>query len=250
MIITDPIFVEADNLSIKESFKRTFDSDYLCYSSLWKWWSKTTLVWSIPLFTFGAFILIIGIYKLITNANDTDWTWVVGMTFAPFILCIPFVWGLTYYYSFIAPQKIDNSIKQFVATYIPDATNLTRHTVTNYTFQRGQLQFELGYSLIPHVSVKGDVKKKVAYFLICLYYVPQPNPEEDLSDDNGYLTDEGIEAINDYIQTKDTYSQLTLTDDDLFAIFPKEGDKDAGEVTKTLDELAYLLTRFCMLPKE
>ena len=58
MIITDPTFVEADNLSIKESFKRTFDSDYLFYSSFWKWWCKTTLVWSIPLFAFGTFILI------------------------------------------------------------------------------------------------------------------------------------------------------------------------------------------------
>ena len=149
MIIADPTFVEADNLSIKESFKRTFDSDYLLYSSLWKWWSKTTLVWSIPLLAFGAFILIIGIFKLITAPNDTDWAWVVGMTFAPFLFCIPFVWVLTYYYSFIAPKKIDKSIKQFVDTNIPDTSNLTRHTVTNYTFQSGQLQFELCYYLIP-----------------------------------------------------------------------------------------------------
>ena len=250
MIITDLAYVDADNLSIKESLKRTFNSEYLVYTSHWKWWSKTTLSWSIPLLIAGVFIFIVMIYNLLTSSNKMDFSMIVGMTFIPLIFCIPFVWALTYYYSFIAPKKIDRNINKFVRTYIPDATNLARFDTTNYTFQRGELQYELCYGNIPERNAKGQVQRKVTYFIICLYYGPKPGTEKQSFDENGHIKEACAKAIFDYLKSKGNISRFNLTDYGMFAIFPKKGDRSADEVTKALDELEYLLTRFSMKPLE
>lgn len=249
MIKTNPTYIEADKLNIKEHFKRISNNDQLLYSSVWSWWIKTTLFYGLPLLI-GCILLFVAImYQELTSESNIDWILIISVSSIPIICMLPFIWIGTYYYSFVASKRVTKTIMKFIDTYIPDATHLTRFTQTNYTVQRKGIEFELGYTYIPETSSKGKAMHNHPYFFICLYYVPQPGTELLWFDENTDMRDTYIEAWNHYCYESEICKHLRLDDYAMFALFKKNEYINPNEVTTALDQLEFLLSKFSMKPQ-
>lgn len=246
---TTPNFIQADNLSIKQGFKRMSKTNYLLYSSLWKWWSKTTIMWGIPLLIGGILIFIAMLYSELTSKSNMGWLGIVMMSLIPLIFMLPFIWMLSFYYSIWTPIKIKKSINKLIKTYIPDATNLTRYTPTNFTFQRNGIKYELDYTHVFRISSRRVRLSNVGYFLICLYYAPKPGTDELWYDEYGNMKDSYFQSFDDYCAGKNNCKYLFLTRDAMCALFTKKECKKMDDVTNILNELEYLLSKFNMIPQ-
>lgn len=251
MHLTHPSYIQADNLSFKQSLKVMSNHDYLLYSSLWMWWKKTTSFWGLPLLIVCILIYLSFFFAHYVNGHYTDtflFTTAIAVSFVPIMFTLPFFWALSYYFSFIAPKVVTKRIKKLLDNDIPDATNIICYSPTSYTFERNGIEYELTYTNLPEKSQNGNVKKEHACFIICVYYAPKPSTRLLWFDENAYMRDEFISAFKVYCNGKEACRHLELQDYAMFAVFDAKEHKATNDVTRSLDEMEYLLSKFSLLP--
>lgn len=244
MIQTNPSYTSADHLTIGEYFKRAARNERFLYSSLWNWWKKTTLYVSVPLGVGSVLLFAALLYQELGLREETDWALVVSCSLLPFIFFLPIIWTVTFWLSFVAPKRTTRKIEAFIARYIPDATHVTRHSVTNYTLTRGGIEFEASYTFVPETDAKGRVRRHHESFFIALYYAPQPGTESDWQDEEGYMPDAIAEEWEAYCAGKESCRHLFLTDYAMYALFKRKELSAPHAVTGALDQLQYLVRKF------
>lgn len=245
MIGTRPTYIEGDHLSVKEYFKLHLANVGILYSSVWNWWKKTTWCCGVPLFVGCAVLFIVLLYQELQVKRETDWALVVAVSLLP-LLMLPFIWIRTYYSSFVVPKKYSQKIEQFIATCIPDATRLTRHTPMNYTVWRKGVELEVAYSLIPEPAPNGKVKCIHRDFFIGLYYACNDKPQ---GEEEGISVKEKFqEEWKAYCEGKESCSHLFLDDYFMCAVYEEKDNLSASKVMQAIDQMQYLLERFNLNP--
>ncbi|MDO4180971.1 MAG: hypothetical protein Q4D36_06740 [Bacteroidales bacterium] len=243
MIQTNPSYVHGDDFTIGEYFKGMIRNKRFLYTSMWNWWKKTTLYISAPLGIASVLIFAALLYQELGLREEADWALVVSCSLLPFICFLPIIWIITYYQSVVSPKQTTRKIEDFISRYIPDADNVNRHSITNYTLTRGGIKFEVGYTILPEIDSKERIKGHYEYFFIVLYYKPQPDYEFQWMDEDGCMKDEFREEWDAYCRDKESCKHLFLANDKMYAMFKRKELSAPHEVTDSLNQLQYLLRK-------
>lgn len=245
MIETKPTYVKGDQFSVKEFYGILFTPYGVLYSSVWNWWKKTTLYCGLLLLAGCAVLFIALLYQELQMERETDWGLLVAVSLLP-LLMMPFIWIGTYYYAFISPKRYSKKIEQFIATLLPDATRITRHSPMNYTVWRKGIELEVAYSLVPEPAPNRKVKCMHRDFFIAVYY---SSKERSFDNEKNPLKSAALrEEWEAYREGKESCSHLFLDDYFMCAVYEEKEHVSTAEVMQAIDQMQYLLERFNLMP--
>lgn len=248
MIATKPNYIDGDKLTIRQYLVSLFNDDYPLYSSVWVWWKKTTLFWSMPL-GFTSLILFCSLlYQDLAYFGTFNWLLTISLSLMMFVFFMPLIWAVGYYYAFVSPKKVKKLILSFLSEKLPDAQKIRSLSLANYLFTWNGIEYELAYSLIPCVNAKGKVTRYRQGLIICMYYSFMKKYRSEIIDEDGNLQESLVEEWNVYCRGKESCKGLVL---DLFAIysFREVGQLASKEQVQTmLEQIEYLANKFHFFP--
>lgn len=249
MLLTKPDFINGDHLSLREYLVAVMNDKRMLFSSRWIWWKKVTTFWVIPLLVADVTLFVALLYQEIKAGEGIDWFLIASMMVIPFICILPFVWAGNYYYSWISPRKISQKLEHFLQDSLSDATHVRRIAHNNYALSWNGLEFEIAYSLIPmKKNARGVPSHFRECFLICMYYVPDPNVGTDLVDENGEPTEQLLSDLRAYCEGKDSCKYMYIEKRAVFAFLPLCEWKDREQAHQTMEQIQYISHRFKLLP--
>lgn len=244
MITTKPNYINGDQITLRVHFASFFNDDYPIYSSLFIWWKKNTLLWSIP---FGFTSLLI-FFSLVFQGLYYHKTFhllpLVGMSLQVFVYFMPLVWIVSYYYAFVLPKKVGTKLHSFINKNLPGATKVRSLSLNNYLFTWNNREYELAYSLIPCVNSEGKVTRRREGVILCMRYTFDAKYKSEILDENGKLNNSLLQRWNDYCRDKESCKGLVL---DLFSMYSVRRADEAftpEEVQNTLEQMKYLADKF------
>lgn len=246
MIATNPDFIKGDQLTIKQYLASILTNKRLVYSSLWNWWKKTTLFWSIPLLV-GSLTIWMALLLQDWKAGEFHWLLMASLSILPFIL-FPFIWAVAYYYSYVEPRNIEGKLTGLLNTFIPGASQIRGISRTNYIFLWKELEYELAYTFIPAVNSRGKVTKMYKCFIVCLHFVPDPKHRSEITDENGKLLDSFLDQCYAYCEGKDSCRTLRFEDNSMYAFYREQDLCDDHLIMNTMDQMQYIADRFHLQP--
>lgn len=246
MIKTDPTYIVADNLTMSQMWKYCLDNVKFAYSSIWKWWKQTTLLWGVPVFGSSLFLLLFAAYEEFSSGEEIDWILLLSIPLLPIILVYPFVLIGSYYSSFIALKQIGKRINLFISKFIPDATDIKQPAPEHYTFWRDDLEFEI---VNTHFMVPGKRgARRERYIVIALFYAPENEVKDKYFDQYGQMSDMLEDEWRAYREGKENCSHLEIDDNVIYAFFGEREMIGKEQVSAAIDEMGYLLERFRFFP--
>ena len=248
MIKTTPTYIKGDNLSFKEYFKHVFAGEHLLYTSRWKWWKLTTLYTGIPVLASGIVILVSFLYHVWKSGEEMDWVLMSGSVWIPFIVFMPFIWLVSYYYSFVLSGKITRKLQDFIGRYFPGVTEVYCYRFSNYMLFRNDVQFEIAYTMVPEMSLKGKTLHTYECFVAGVYFPPMPGTERKWMDAEKRLTAAFWTEWEVYCRDKESCQNLIPYNGLLTAVFKCRELPSPDGVARSLDQMEYLLKKFEFYP--
>lgn len=248
MIATNPEFIKADNFTFKKYLAAVLNGKQLIYSSVWNWWKKTTAFWCIPLLLGDVALFIAIVYQEWKEGSGFDWPLVFSLLMVVFVCFLPFVWAVTYYYSFVSPQKIVDKFMTLIDTYIPDAEQIKGLSYTNYIVSWREYEYELAYSLIPMVNKKGKVVAHYPCMIVCLHFIPSHEHESEVMDEQGQYLESFLDKCYAYCEGKESCRTLRIENNSMYAFFRIRDLKDKQLIMNSMEQMQYIVKRFNLVP--
>lgn len=156
-------FIEGDSLSFKEYQKSLLQP--VRFRSFGKWFVFSTLIAIIYCIPIVLIMLLLGLLLGIIPEDPAKMLVLleVVLVFLPIT-----VWGVTFYFSFIAPATVKRKVTRFVRKCIPEASALTEHNTDTWFFKWRGHDFSIAYKNNPVRVVKnGQPRLKILrYFKI------------------------------------------------------------------------------------
>ena len=152
-------FIEGDTLSFKEYLK-ILPYRLVRFHSFGKWFVFSTLLAIIYTIPFALILLLLGLVLGIIPENPAKMLVLleVILVFLPIT-----VWGVTFYFSFIAPATVKRKVTRFVRKCIPEASKLTQHDTDTWFFKWKGHDFAIIYKTNP-VRVEKNGQPRIKYF--------------------------------------------------------------------------------------
>ena len=248
MISTNPDYINADRFTLKQYLAAVLSNKRMVFSSIAKWWKRTTLFWCIPIVVGDIALFVALVYQDWQAGEGYDWALIAGLLAVMFVCFLPFVWIVSYYHAFVSPQKVTKKLTDFIATYIPDAAHVRGISLTNYIFTSHELEYEAAYSLIPSVNAKGRVVKYNKCFILCLHFMADPSHQSAITDKDGQLLDSFLDEFYAYCEGKESCRTLRIESNTMYAMFRVQDLQHDQLITNTMEQMHYLTERFHLLP--
>ncbi len=155
----ETVFIEGDSLSFKEFLKSLLQQP-VRFRKFGKWVVFSTLLAIIYTIPFALILLLLGLVLGIIPENPAKMLVLleVVLVFLPIT-----VWGVTFYFSFIAPATVKRRITRFVRKCIPEASALTEHDTDTWFFKWKGHDFAIIYKTNP-VRVEKNGQSRIKYF--------------------------------------------------------------------------------------
>ena len=169
MIQTYPRFINGDNFRAGQYFNHILKDNNLIYSSVWTWWRKTTVAWGSVSLAAGLLIFVF-ILPQELQSQKLSWPIVISMIPIPLIVFMPLVWVLSYFSSFISPNRYRKKIKKFIKTSVPGANDIKELSPTNFIFSRNEIEYEVAYPVVSLRTNANRYKRQKKYFAIATYF--------------------------------------------------------------------------------
>ena len=248
MIATKPEFIKGDQLTVRQYFASLLTGKQPLYTSVWNWWKQSTLYWSIPLGITSLLLYFCLAYQTTWNEAWTTRILLISLSLLPFIVILPMLWLVSYYYAFVLPRHIIQKLEAFINIYFPEAKNVRHIAHNNYVLTLNDLEYEIAYSLMPCKNSKGKTVRYQEGLVICLFYMPDPEKKDELLDEHGQIRQSVHDAWRSYCEGKDSCKALALDMNAIFLLRPfnKLGTRD--QIMNSLDQMNYLANRFGLLP--
>ena len=248
MLATKPEFIQGDKLTFKQYFAALKKDKRLLFSSHWTWWKKTTLLWSVPLLLADLILFSSLVYQDLQAAEEIHWMLITSLMSLPFVFFLPPIWARSYYSSFVTSRKIADALNSFIAQQMPEATNIRRLAHNNYILSWNGLEFEVAYSLIPTRKTNGLPSHFQECFLLCLYYVPSPDQETEILNEEGTLSENFLNLWETYCSGKESCKSLVIDEYAIYSFIPLRELGQRSPVKDTLEQIQYLTKRFGLVP--
>lgn len=154
----ETVFIEGDSLSFKEYQKSLLQP--VRFRSFGKWFVFSTLLAIIYCIPIVLIMLLLGLLLGIIPEDPAKMLVLleVVLVFLPIT-----VWGVTFYFSFIAPATVKRRITRFVRKRIPEASALTEHNTDTWFFKWRGHDFAIIYKTNPK-RVEKDGQIRIKYF--------------------------------------------------------------------------------------
>ncbi len=160
----ETVYIEGDSLSFKEFLKSLLQQP-VRFRKFGKWVVFSTLLAIIYTIPFALILLLLGLVLGIIPENPAKMLVLleVILVFLPIT-----VWGVTFYFSFIAPTTVKRKVTRFVRKCIPEASALTEHDTDTWFFKWRGHDFSIAYKENPVRVVKNGQPglKILRYFKI------------------------------------------------------------------------------------
>ena len=154
----ETVFIEGDSLSFKEYQKSLLQP--VRFRSFGKWFVFSTLLAIIYCIPIVLIMLLLGLLLGIIPEDPAKMLVLleVVLVFLPIT-----VWGVTFYFSFIAPATVKRRITRFVRKRIPEASALTERNTDTWFFKWRGHDFAIIYKTNP-VRVEKNGQPRIKYF--------------------------------------------------------------------------------------
>ena len=169
MIQTYPRFINGDNFRAGQYLNHILKDNNLIYSSVWTWWRKTTVAWGSVSLAAGLLIFVF-ILPQELQSQKLSWPIVISMIPIPLIVFMPLVWILSYFSSFISPNRYRRKIKKFIKTSVPGANDIKELSPTNFIFSRNEIEYDVAYPVVSLRTNANRYKRQKKYFAIATYF--------------------------------------------------------------------------------
>ena len=248
MIATNPDFLNGDHFTLKQQLAALIKNKKLVYSSVWNWWKKTTMFWSLPILAADAALFVALVFQDWELGQGIHWLLIFSLLAVVFIVFLPIIWAITYWESFVKPRKISQKLTRFIDNHIQEATQVRGISRTNYIFQWKELEYEIAYSMIPSVNSKGKVVKQNECLIVCLHFMPDPEHRSEITDADGRLLDSFLDQCYAYCEGKDSCRTMRFEENTIYAFF-RMSDLQSGELLiNAMEQIQYITKRFNLIP--
>ena len=248
MIATNPDFINGDKLNRKQYLAALINNKRLVYSSLPKCLRKVSSFWCVPLLVADAAFFVVLVYQSWKDGDGFDWLLIGALLTLIFIFFLPLAWAVSYYHSFVLPQKVTKKVTDFIDSFIPNATQVRGVSPSNYLLRWNDLEYEVAYSYIPGLNAKGKIDRYYESMLVCIYFIPDPAFKSEIADEKGHLLTDFVEQCNSYCKGKESCKNMRIANNTIYTMFRMNELSDKDAVLMSMEQMQYMTERFHLKP--
>ncbi len=220
MYITNPTYLNGDNISLKDYFSSHLkDSNRLYFSSVRE-------------------------MLKITAKYGKGINWILCIFFPAFFFALFFPFTLigSYYYYIHCPRKDSGRIRRFITSCFPAPVSVTELAPNHVLVQCDGLEYELAYTRM-NISPEGSPKLNYQRtYIVSVYFA---HPGEAPTDE--YL-DEFFNNWNSYQQGKEACSNLMMDKNSIDAFYFEKQGLNPEIIKKSIAEIKYIISRYNLIP--
>ncbi|WP_300965611.1 hypothetical protein [uncultured Muribaculum sp.] len=243
MYITNPTYLNGDNISLKDYFSSHLkDSNRLYFSSV-REMLKITAKYTgglLLLTSFAIFLLLI----ILSLRDGKGINWILCIFFPAFFFALFFPFTLigSYYYYIHCPRKDSGRIRSFITSCFPAPVSVTELAPNHVLVQCDGLEYELAYTRM-NISPEGSPKLNYQRtYIVSAYFA---HPGEAPTDE--YL-DEFFNNWNSYQQGKEACSNLMMDKNSIDAFYFEKQGLNPEIIKKSIAEIKYIISRYNLIP--